>query len=85
MRRSLISFAEVVLPFVVALAALASVLASGPFLQAVYLADRVLVFSPHPGTGKAQVKIALSRRRDALSVEFLEYQKEIVGHMVERK
>jgi NitT/TauT family transport system ATP-binding protein len=53
--------------------------------EAVYLADRIIVFSPHPGTVKAQVKITLPRPRDTLSVEFLEYQKEIVGHIVERK
>ena len=53
--------------------------------EAVYLADRVIVFSPHPGTVKAQVKITLARPRDTLSVEFLEYQKEIVSHIVERK
>jgi NitT/TauT family transport system ATP-binding protein len=53
--------------------------------EAVYLADRIIVFSPHPGTVKAQVKITLPRPRDTLSVEFLEYQKEIVGHIVARK
>jgi NitT/TauT family transport system ATP-binding protein len=53
--------------------------------EAVYLADRVIIFSPHPGTVKAQVKIALPRPRDNLSVEFLEYQKEIVKHIVEPK
>jgi NitT/TauT family transport system ATP-binding protein len=53
--------------------------------EAVYLGDRVIVFSPHPGTVKAQVKIGLPRPRDTLSVEFLECQKEIVRHIVERK
>jgi NitT/TauT family transport system ATP-binding protein len=53
--------------------------------EAVYLADRIIVFSPHPGTVKAQVKIGLPRPRDTLSVGFLEYQKEIVSHIVERK
>ena len=53
--------------------------------EAVYLADRVIVFSPHPGTVKAQVKITMPRPRDTLGIDFLQHQKEIVGHIVERK
>jgi NitT/TauT family transport system ATP-binding protein len=53
--------------------------------EAVYLGDCIIVFSPHPGTVKAQIKINLPRPRDTLSVEFLEYQKDIVKHIVERK
>jgi ABC-type nitrate/sulfonate/bicarbonate transport system ATPase subunit len=43
--------------------------------EAVYLADRVIVMSPHPGTVKTEVAITLSRPRNPLSVEFLDYQK----------
>ncbi len=39
--------------------------------EAVYLADRVLVMTPHPGMVKSEVRIALPRPRDPLSVEFL--------------
>jgi NitT/TauT family transport system ATP-binding protein len=53
--------------------------------EAVYLADRVIIFSPHPGTVKAQVKITMPRPRDTLSIDFLQHQKEIVSHIVERK
>jgi NitT/TauT family transport system ATP-binding protein len=49
--------------------------------EAVYLADRVIVMSPHPGTVKTEVPILLSRPRDPLSVEFLEYQKQLLRQL----
>jgi NitT/TauT family transport system ATP-binding protein len=49
--------------------------------EAVYLADRVVVMTPHPGTVKTQVPIALPRPRNPLSIEFLDYQKELLRHL----
>jgi NitT/TauT family transport system ATP-binding protein len=49
--------------------------------EAVYLADRVVVMTPHPGTVKAEVRIALARPRDPLSVEFLEHQKMLLRYL----
>ncbi len=49
--------------------------------EAVYLADRIVVLTPHPGTVKAEVAIPMKRPRDPLSVEFLEYQKEVVAKL----
>jgi ABC-type nitrate/sulfonate/bicarbonate transport system ATPase subunit len=49
--------------------------------EAVYLADRILVFTPHPGTVKADVKVTLPRPRDPLSVEFVESQRLVVSHL----
>jgi hypothetical protein len=56
MRRRLISLAEPVSPFVVAACAWKALSLLGPFPRAVYLADRVIVFSHHPSTVKAQLK-----------------------------
>jgi NitT/TauT family transport system ATP-binding protein len=49
--------------------------------EAVYLADRVIIMTPHPGTVKAQVPIRLTRPRDPLSVAFLDHQKQLLRHL----
>jgi NitT/TauT family transport system ATP-binding protein len=45
--------------------------------EAVYLADRAIVLTPQPGRIKADVHIDLPRPRDALTVEFIEYQRRL--------
>ena len=52
--------------------------------EAVYLADRVIVMTPHPGRIKIEMPITLARPRDPLSVEFLEYQKALLRHLGEQ-
>src|SRR6201987_2485589 len=41
--------------------------------EAVYLADRVVVMTPHPGMVKTEVPIRLTRPRDPLSLPFIEH------------
>src|SRR5215470_2771115 len=49
--------------------------------EAVYLADRVIIMTPHPGTVKTEIRIPLPRPRDPLSVEFLDFQKMLLRHL----
>jgi NitT/TauT family transport system ATP-binding protein len=49
--------------------------------EAVYLADRVIVMSPHPDTIKAEIRIPLPRPRDPLSPEFLDWQKRLLREL----
>jgi NitT/TauT family transport system ATP-binding protein len=52
--------------------------------EAVYLADRVIVMTPHPGRIKTEVPIKLNRPRDPLSIDFLECQRELMRHLGEQ-
>jgi len=49
--------------------------------EAVYLADRVVVMTPHPGRVKTEITIDLARPRNPLSVEFLDFQKQLLREL----
>ncbi|HEU4662291.1 MAG TPA: ABC transporter ATP-binding protein [Pseudolabrys sp.] len=49
--------------------------------EAVYLADRVIVMTAHPGQIRSEVRISLPRPRNALSVEFLQYQRRLLREL----
>lgn len=51
--------------------------------EAVYLADRTIVLTPQPGRIKADVEINLPRPRDALTVDFIEYQRRLTDLIVQ--
>ena len=46
--------------------------------EAVYLADRVIVLSPHPGRLKMEIPIDLPRPRDIASTEFNRYKRDML-------
>ncbi len=49
--------------------------------EAVYLGDRILVMAPHPGTVKAEMRVRIARPRDPLSADFVDAQKQVLGHL----
>jgi ABC-type nitrate/sulfonate/bicarbonate transport system ATPase subunit len=46
-------------------------------LEAIYLSDRIIVFSPHPGTVREEFKIDIPRPRQKSSSEFMKYYEAI--------
>jgi len=45
--------------------------------EALFLSDRIIILSPHPGRLRKEVKVDLPRPRQRTSKEFLEYYEEV--------
>ncbi|HEX7125547.1 MAG TPA: ABC transporter ATP-binding protein [Thermodesulfobacteriota bacterium] len=49
--------------------------------EAVYLADRIVVMAPHPGTVKAELRVRIARPRDPLGAEFVDTQRRVLTEL----
>lgn len=53
--------------------------------EAVFLSDRIIVLSAHPGTVKADIKISLSRPRERSSESFMQVRRQVMLALFEQE